>query len=142
MEVVAVRRIVVRADHPLEEAAGTQMHLSEKGALVALSPPAVQNGDLAAVGEGEARYVDGVAGGMFAAGPRHPVVAVAAGVGAPMIYPRDGLPEVFQGRRLEHVCLVDGVGRGKRAGGDKTVVESNRGSAHLDRIDDAAAVLD
>ena len=49
MEVIAVRRIVIRSNDALEETAGAQVDFSQKSAFVAFPVPAVEDTDLSPV---------------------------------------------------------------------------------------------
>src|SRR5690625_3023439 len=142
VQVIAMRSIIIRSDHPLEEAAGALMDLAQKGALVAPSSPAFQDSDAAAVGEGKAGDVDCIAGCMLTAGARRPVVPIPTGIGAPVFDTRYCLSEMFLCRRLQDVRLEYGVGRREGTGRHEAVIEVDRGAADLNGIGDAAAILE
>src|SRR5687767_3407291 len=67
MQVIAMRGVVVRTEHRVEEAAGAGVHVAQELRRVAVRGPVRRDADLAAIGKAEGRDVQGIGGRVLAA---------------------------------------------------------------------------
>ncbi len=138
MKVVPMGLVVVGAQHDVEEPAGSVSDGAQERGLSGRPVPVLQNADLRAVSQGEARNVDGVGGRMLTPTPAVAVVEVAAGIRAEVLDAHDLLAEVLPRRCLQDVQLEQGPADRQGTRRREAVVKPDGGARHLNGIAEAA----
>ena len=116
MDMVVVERVRARAEHGREVAAGADEDLAQELLLGRVrAAPALDDGDLAAVGEDESHHVERVAEGVLGEPGAALVVARPAGIGAGLARRRPARRN-RGGRRLHHLVEPGFDARDDRAG--------------------------
>ena len=98
----AMQRVGARRQHQVEDAAGPARHVAQEGAARAALVPVARDRDLRAVGEVEARDVDGAAERMLREPAARVAVARPAGIAAEMADAHDVLAEMPLRGGLQH----------------------------------------
>lgn len=103
-----VMAIPVGSDNALEQLACALVDLAKEGLLAAACIPVIPDSNRLTVLQLEACYVYGIGLSMFAARARLTVVAVAAGVGPPMVDSGHRLSEMTFSSRLKDPFFENG----------------------------------
>lgn len=125
MKVVMVVAIPVWADDALEQIAGAAMDLTQEGFLAAPGVPVMPDRNRLSVRHLEAGNIDCIGQRMLTARTGLAIVPVAASIGAPVIYARNGLAEMSFRGRLQYIFFKDREGRCQLAAGLEALVKAD-----------------
>src|SRR5688572_6601157 len=105
MEVVAMRGVVVRTEHAVEDAARAVANLPQESPIGVAAAPLALDAYAPAAFEHEARDVDGIGGRVPAERRAFTPVDATARIAAEVLEARDILPEMSARGRLQDVRL-------------------------------------